>query len=143
LWLVLYVRYVAFKVMLLLSANLLSKDLSMPMLCKTSTNTHKTTLTQTLTNPVGEITQISPTVTTTLFHLMPLNFNPQLPIQGSLHPTSTKQPPQPMSNLESLMKCFITTQTKTNKALGELVSQLNSKFETMITHQKMMEKQIA
>jgi len=41
------------------------------------------------------------------------------------------------------MECFIATQTKTNKALGESVSQLNSKFENMTSHQKMMENQIA
>ena len=35
------------------------------------------------------------------------------------------------------------TQTKTNEALGESVSQLTAKFETMTTHQKMMENQIA
>jgi len=43
----------------------------------------------------------------------------------------------------SLMECFIVTQTKTNEALSESVSQLSSKFETMTTHQKMMENQIA
>jgi len=35
------------------------------------------------------------------------------------------------------------TQSKTNEALGELVSQLNSKFKAMTTHQKMIENQIA
>jgi len=40
------------------------------------------------------------------------------------------------------MECFIATQTKTNEALGELVSQLTVKFKTMTTHQKMMENQI-
>jgi len=41
------------------------------------------------------------------------------------------------------MEHFIATQTKTNEALGELISQLNSKFKTMTTHQKMMENQSA
>jgi len=41
------------------------------------------------------------------------------------------------------MKYFIVTQTKTNEALGESVSQLTSKFETITTHQKMIENQIA
>jgi len=41
------------------------------------------------------------------------------------------------------MERFIQTQTKTNEALGESVSQLNSKFESLSTHQKMMETQLA
>jgi len=41
------------------------------------------------------------------------------------------------------MEHFIATQSKTNEALGESVSQLNFKFEAMITHQKMMENQNA
>jgi len=41
------------------------------------------------------------------------------------------------------MERFIHTQTKTNEALGESMSQLNSKFERMSTHQKMMETQSA
>jgi len=48
-----------------------------------------------------------------------------------------------MSNLGSLMEWFIQTQTKTNKALSESVSQLNTNFESMSTHQKMMETQLA
>jgi len=45
--------------------------------------------------------------------------------------------------MESIMERFIQTQMKINKAFGESVSQLSSKFETMTTHQKMMENQIA
>jgi len=41
------------------------------------------------------------------------------------------------------MEHFIASHTKTNEALGESVSQLNSKFEAMTTHQKMMENLIA
>jgi len=41
------------------------------------------------------------------------------------------------------MGCFIASQTKINEALGESVSQLNSKFKAMITHQKMMQNQMA
>ena len=52
-------------------------------------------------------------------------------------------PPQPKSNLESLMERFIVTQTKTNEVLSESVNQLNSKFDSMATHQKMMDNQIA
>jgi len=37
------------------------------------------------------------------------------------------------------MKRFIQTQSRTNEALGESVSQLNAKFESFSTHQKMME----
>ena len=51
----------------------------------------------------------------------------------NLHHPSTK------IQLESLMERFIQTQTKTNETLGESVSQLNSKFESLSTHQKMME----
>ena len=40
------------------------------------------------------------------------------------------------------MERFIASQTKTNKALGESVNQLSSKFGTLTTHQKMMENQI-
>jgi len=35
------------------------------------------------------------------------------------------------------------TQTRTNEALGESINQLTAKFETMTTHQKMMENQIS
>ena len=70
------VRIVAYKAMLLLSANPLSRELSMPMLCKTLTYAHKTTPTQTHRTLVREITYISHTTTTTPFHQMPLNFNP-------------------------------------------------------------------
>ena len=41
------------------------------------------------------------------------------------------------------MERFIASQTKTNEALDKSVSQLNSKFEAMTTHQKIMENQIA
>ena len=41
------------------------------------------------------------------------------------------------------MERFIATQAKTNEALGESVRQLTPKFETMTTHQKMLENQIA
>ena len=41
------------------------------------------------------------------------------------------------------MERFIASQTKTNEALGEAVNQLTAKFETMTTHEKMMENQIA
>jgi len=36
--------------------------------------------------------------------------------------------------LENLMERFIQTQTKINEALGESVSQLNTKFESLSTH---------
>ena len=72
----LYVRFVAFKAMLLPSVNPLSKELRMPVLCKTSTQAHKTIPAQILTTLVGGITQISPTTTTTPFHPMPPNLNP-------------------------------------------------------------------
>jgi len=71
----LFVRLVAFKATLLLSGNLLSRELSMLMQCKTITNALKITPTQTPTTPVGEITQICPTATTTPSHLMSLNLN--------------------------------------------------------------------
>jgi len=51
--------------------------------------------------------------------------------------------PVPKSNLESIMERFLVSQTKTNEALGESVSQLNFKFKTMTTHQKILENQIA
>jgi len=54
-----------------------------------------------------------------------------------------QQPAPPKSNLESIMECLIASRTKTNEALGDSVSQLNSKFEDMTTQQKMMENQIA
>jgi len=41
------------------------------------------------------------------------------------------------------MERFIQTQAKTNEALSESVSQLNSKFESLSTHPKMMETQLA
>lgn len=41
------------------------------------------------------------------------------------------------------MERFIATRIRANEALGESVSQLNSKFEVMTTHQKMIENQIA
>jgi len=66
------VRYVASEAMLLLSAILLTTELSMPMPWKTSTLTHKITPTQTHTTSVGEIILISLTETTP-FLLMPLN----------------------------------------------------------------------
>ena len=59
------------------------------------------------------------------------------------NPPPQQQPQQPKSNLENLMERFIATQSKTNEALGESVSQLSSKFETVTTHQKMLENQIA
>jgi len=42
-----------------------------------------------------------------------------------------------------MMERFIQTQSKTNEALGEFVIQLNAKFESLSTHQKMMETQLA
>jgi len=41
------------------------------------------------------------------------------------------------------MEGFIQTQTKMNEALGEFVSKLNYKFESISTHQNMMETQLA
>jgi len=41
------------------------------------------------------------------------------------------------------MEWFIQTETKTNGALGESMSQLNTTFESMSTHQKMMETRLA
>ena len=58
------------------SVILLSRVLSMPMLCKTLIHPQKTTPTQTHTTPIGEIIPISPTAITTHYHIMPLNLNP-------------------------------------------------------------------
>jgi len=58
------------------------------------------------------------------------------------NPPPPHPPPQPISNLESLMEHFIVTQTKTNEALGESINQLTSKFDTMASHQKAMDTQI-
>jgi len=41
------------------------------------------------------------------------------------------------------MERFIQTQTKTNEAVNESASQLNANFESLPTHQKMMETQLA
>jgi len=49
------------------------------------------------------------------------------------------QPPQPKSNSKSLMECFIAIQIKINEAFGELINQLISKFDTMQSHQKIMD----
>ena len=66
-----YLKYVAFKGTLLVSVTLLSREWSMPMLCKISTHApHRTTPTQTHTTPIGEIIQISS------YHPMPLNLSP-------------------------------------------------------------------
>ena len=61
-----------------------------------------------------------------------------------LDPSSQNHPPTPpqKSNLESLIEHFIQTQIKTNKALGEFVSQFFARFESMSTYQKMMETQL-
>ena len=68
---------------------------------------------------------------------------PGFQYRAPYNPPPQQQPPQSKANMESLMERFIATQTKTNEALGESVSQLSSKVETMTTHQKMMENQIA
>jgi len=41
------------------------------------------------------------------------------------------------------MERFIITQCKTNEAINESINQLNSKFDTMASHQKTMDTQIA
>jgi len=41
------------------------------------------------------------------------------------------------------MEQFITIQTKTNEALSASINQLNSKFDTMVAHEKAMDIQIA
>ena len=41
------------------------------------------------------------------------------------------------------MEHFIVTQTKTNEALGESIDQLNSELNAMVSHQKVMDTQIA
>jgi len=69
-------RYVASKATLLLSAIILTRELSMPMPCKSSDLAHKITPTQTHTTSVGDITQISPTKTITPFLPMPLTLKP-------------------------------------------------------------------
>jgi len=141
----LFVRFVAFKAILLSSANPLSNVLSMPTQCKIIANDHKIILTQTLKNHDWKNHQnfsycnnnlISPNAT----QPQPAGFQYRAPYAP---PPQQQQPPQPKSNLESLIERFIVTQTKTNKALGESASQLASKFETMTTYQKMMENQIA
>jgi len=53
------------------------------------------------------------------------------------------QPPPQKSNLESMIERFIQTQSKTDEALGESMGQLNAKFESLSTHQMMMETQLA
>ena len=58
------------------------------------------------------------------------------------YPPPQQQPPQPKSNLESLIEQFIATQTKTNEALSASINQLNSKFDVMAAHQKAMDTQI-
>jgi len=68
---------------------------------------------------------------------------PGFQYRAPYNPPPQQQPPPSKSNLESIMERFIASQTKTNEALGESVCQLNSKFEAMTTHQKMMENQIA
>jgi len=45
--------------------------------------------------------------------------------------------------LERLIGRFIKTQTKTNEVIDESVSQLNTKFESLSTNQKMMDMQLA
>jgi len=45
--------------------------------------------------------------------------------------------------LESLIERFIVAQSKTNEALNESINQLNSKFDAMASHQKVMDIQIA
>jgi len=41
------------------------------------------------------------------------------------------------------MEHFIAAQTKTNEVLSEQIDQLNSKFDAMTSHQKVMDTQIA
>jgi len=41
------------------------------------------------------------------------------------------------------MKHLIQTQIKINEAFGEFVSKLNSNFDSMSTHQKMLETQLS
>ena len=59
------------------------------------------------------------------------------------NPFHQQPPSQPKSNLESLMEHFIATQTKTNELFGEQINQLNSKFDAMASHQKVMDTHIA
>jgi len=41
--------------------------------------------------------------------------------------------------LDSVMECFIATQTKTNEVLTESINQRNAKFDAMASHQKAMD----
>jgi len=70
-----YVRCVAFKTMWLLNAILFTRELSMPMPCKTSILSHKIANAQTHTTLAGETTLTSPTETTTPFLLIPLDLS--------------------------------------------------------------------
>jgi len=55
------------------------------------------------------------------------------------NPSTLQPPPQPKFNLENLMEHFTPTQAKTNEVLREQINQLNSKFDAMASHQKVMD----
>ena len=66
------------------------------------------------------------------------NFQYRAPPQYQAPP-----PPPQKPNFENLMERFIQTQIKTNEAVVESVSQqLNTKLESLSTHQKMMVTQL-
>ena len=78
--------------------------------------------------------------------------NPLLPNASQLlgfqhrapyNPFTPQPPPQPKSNLENLIERFTATQSKTNEVFSEQINQLNSKFDAMASHQKVMDTQIA
>ena len=77
----------------LLNVNPLFRELSMQLLCKTSTYAHKINPTQTLTIPIRGITQVSPAAITAPFHPAPLSlkllvFN-TAPLQPTFSTTSS------------------------------------------------------
>ena len=64
-------------------------------------------------------------------------------LRNRLGSNTKPPPPQHKSNLKSLMEQFIVAKTKTNEALSALINQLNSKFNVMATHHKVMGTWIA
>jgi len=66
--------------------------------------------------------------------------SPEFQYRAPYNPSPS--PPHYASNLESLMECFIETQTKTNEALGESIDKLSSKFKAITSYQKAMHSYI-
>jgi len=87
---------------------LLSREWSIPMLCKISTHAHhhKTTPTQTHITLAGEIILISPTAITTHCHPIPLILNPL--VFNIRHPT-THSPNNRLHNLSPTWRTLWST----------------------------------